>query len=122
VVGHAHEAVGQVVPREVATSLERLQRDEHARKLIAGANLRRSDQLLRALDVPFLIVKGPVLSGVLYDNPRLRSYRDLDVIVPRRCFGRALAVFEQSGARVVDANWPYFLEHLAGQLDLSTNV
>lgn len=122
VVGPVLATLGDVVPPGVSAALVRLQRDEQARKLIATANLRRSDELLGRLGVPFLVVKGPVLAGVIYDSPRLRFYRDLDLFVPRRSFGRALGVFEQNGAEVVDANWPYFLEHLAGQLDLSTNV
>src|SRR5205085_2726171 len=46
VVGHVTEALGGVVPPDVAAALERLHRDELARKLIAAANLRRSDRLL----------------------------------------------------------------------------
>ncbi len=122
VVAPVYASVSGVVPNGVRAQLERLYRDEFARRLIAMANLRRSQQLLRGLDVPFLVLKGPVLSDVIYAQPRMRFYRDLDLVVPRRSFAVALAALEGEGAVVVDANWPYFLEHLAGQVDLSTNV
>ena len=116
------DSVGDVVPPAVRSALVRVQRDEQARKLIAAANLHRCDELLRGLGVPYLVVKGPVLTSIVYDRPGLRAYRDLDLIVPRPEFVRVLEAFEQSGAEVVEANWPYFREHVAGQLDLSTNV
>ena len=116
------DCVGDVVPPAVRDALVRVQRDEQARKLIAAANLRRCDELLGGLEVPYLVVKGPVLAGVVYDRPALRAYRDLDLVVPRRDFVRVLEAFEHGGAEVVEANWPYFREHIAGQVDLSTNV
>lgn len=122
VVAPVYDAVRSVVPAGVFAQLERLYRDDLARRLIASANLRRSRELLDNLDVPFLVVKGPVLSEAIYDRPRARLYRDLDLVVPQESFAAVLTAFEQEGAFVVDANWPYFLEHVAGQMDLSTNV
>jgi len=122
VVGHVNKALGGVVPAAVRASLARLQMDEVARKVLARENLRRSDHLLRELEIPFLVVKGPILSAVIYDDPRVRFYRDLDLIVPAASFARALEAFERTGAHVVDTNWSYFLEHVAGQIDLSSNV
>jgi hypothetical protein len=121
VVGPVLESAGDALPPRVRSALLRLQRDEQARKLIAAANLSRCDALLRGLGVPFLVVKGPVLAA-MYDRPQRRSFRDLDLIVPRREFGRVLASFEEEGTTVVEANWPYFLERIAGQVDLSTNI
>ena len=122
VVAPMYASVRGVVPDDVRVQLERLYRDESARRLIALANLERSQKLLQGLAIPFLVVKGPVLSDVIYAQPRMRFYRDLDLVVPRGSFAIALAALEEEGATVVDANWPYFLEHVAGQLDLSTNV
>jgi hypothetical protein len=122
VVAPVYDSVRSVVPADVLVQLERLYRDDLARRLIASANLRQSRELLDSLDVPFLVVKGPVLSEAIYDRPRARFYRDLDLVVPHESFAVALTAFEQEGAAVVDANWPYFLEHVAGQVDLSTNV
>ena len=121
VVGPVLEFAGDALPPAVLSALLRLQRDEQARRLIAAANLSRCDALLRGLGVPFLVVKGPVLAA-MYDRRQRRSFRDLDLIVPRREFGRVLAAFEEEGATVVEANGPYFLEQIAGQVDLSTNV
>ena len=44
--------------------------------------------------VPFLVVKGPVLAALVYERPRVRFYRDLDLIVPRRSFVAALHSLE----------------------------
>ena len=122
VVGPAHETIGEALPPEAARRLGALYREECARHLLVTANLRRVQALLEAMQIPFLVVKGPALEALAYRVPRIRFYQDLDIVVPRREFPAALEAFEESGAEVVDPNWLYHHEHVAGELRLSTGV
>ena len=122
VIGPVHEALAEALPEDAARRLEAFYREECARHLLVTANLRRVQDLLDAAGIPFLIIKGPAVAALAYQRPRLRFYTDLDVVVPAGSFPAALAAFEASGAEVVDPNWPYHLEHVAGELRLSTGV
>ncbi len=74
----------------------------HAMTVFQKAHELRTDQLsrellqvMRALEaegIPVLSLKGPVLSILLYDNPALRCFGDLDLLVPQREYQRAEAV------------------------------
>jgi putative nucleotidyltransferase-like protein len=122
VVGPVYTGVGDLLPDDIRARLERLYRDDYARRLIAIHNLRRSKELLEGIGVPFLVVKGPVLSELIYEQPGQRLYRDLDLIVPRASFATALAALELDGADVLDPIWPYLRDQVAGQVELSTHV
>ncbi len=73
-------------------------------------------QTLREADVPWLLVKGPVVADVLYTRPDLRAYVDLDVLVPASHFSEAVERLEAAGARLIDANWPLLLADMRGQV------
>jgi hypothetical protein len=121
-VGAVHQTLGNALPSEVATSLERLYREDRARHLLVMRNLRRVGEVMKEIGVPFLVVKGPVLAQVAYSRPPIRSYRDLDLIVPGASFATAFRALEERGAEVIDPNWSYLDEHVAGELELTTGV
>jgi hypothetical protein len=54
----------------------------------AAADLVRQ---FRARDVPSLLLKGPVLASWLYDGSAMRTYVDIDVLVPPAALERAQA-------------------------------
>jgi hypothetical protein len=84
---------------EVHRSLARYQR--------ILADLRVVEAALRAVDVPYLLVKGPALVVQYYaGDPRLRDSVDLDILVRPHHLSLALAALESSGCQLVDANWP----------------
>ncbi len=58
-----------------------------------------------SLDVPWLVMKGPVLSEGIYRRPDLRSYTDVDVVVQATGLGPALTLLEAAGGRIVDDDW-----------------
>ena len=47
--------------------------------------------------VPTLVFKGPVLASLLYREGGLRSYGDVDILVPRRRFADAVLTLEAAG-------------------------
>ena len=121
-VGFVFDEIGSELPSKTAGELEHLQREERARHLIVSGTLRRVRECLLGAGVPFLVVKGPVLAALAYSSPRLRSYRDLDLIVPRSRFADALQAFESEGANVIDPNWRYLFDEVAGEVELTTGV
>src|SRR5262249_17221181 len=59
---------------------------------------------LDAAAIPFMVVKGPVLAEVVYPRNDLRAYGDLDLVIPRQCFGDAITTLLESGCDMVDRN------------------
>ncbi|MDI5921823.1 nucleotidyltransferase family protein [Halomonas sp. LR5S13] len=54
--------------------------------LVAGEQQRLVRELLDPLEMPYLFFKGPALAARYYDDPGMRSCRDIDLLVPRhRC-------------------------------------
>jgi hypothetical protein len=122
VVGPLHETLRESLPPDAAGRLDALFREECARHLLVNANLHRVQGVLERAAIPFLVVKGPALAALAYRRPRIRFYQDLDIVVRRQHFAAALDLFEANGADVVDPNWPYHSEHVAGEIRLSTGV
>ncbi len=71
-----------------------------------------------SLGAPWLVIKGPVLSEVIYQRPDLRSYCDLDVVVPGSSLALALELLEAAGATVVDRNWTLVRTTMRGELNV----
>ncbi|MPZ70008.1 MAG: hypothetical protein GEU71_10835 [Actinobacteria bacterium] len=77
--------------------------------------------VLDALDtsgIPSLALKGPVLVEAAYGDPRLRPYRDLDLLVDPGDLGRALECIEAAGGSLIDRNWDFLTRQRRGQLHL----
>ena len=51
----------------------------------------------RERGVPVAVLKGPVLARELYDGDACRTYRDADLLVPRRCEQAAYAALRELG-------------------------
>lgn len=88
----------------------------------AGNHLRVLADLAaagRALDragITWLVVKGPVLAELLHENPGLRPYADLDLVVPGEQLGGAVAALEAAGCRTLDRNWALLHGEMKGEL------
>ncbi len=93
----------------------------HARMthLQALADLSGIAEVLDSLDMPWLTVKGPVLSELVYPRPDLRGYTDLDIVVPRHELQRALTALDSLGARMLDANWDLLTRTHSAELHLA---
>jgi len=66
------------------------------------AELARIAAAFESAHLPLLAFKGPVLSQQLYGHPGLRSFSDLDVIVPPRTAEDAEALLRTLGYRDVE--------------------
>lgn len=82
------------------------------------ADLRAAGDVLSAAGVPWVVFKGPVLAAAVYSRPDLRSYGDLDLLVPRRHFARAVEALTAAGGELLDRNWDLVSADRRGQLHL----
>ncbi|MDB5243581.1 MAG: hypothetical protein JWP57_4206 [Spirosoma sp.] len=89
-----------------------------------GTQLRVESELWMCAEafkgVPWLVSKGPVLSRHYYSRPSLRTYGDLDVLVPPQALGDAVSALERSGMRLLDRNWTLIQHLMAGEVHLAT--
>src|SRR5262249_50241260 len=74
---------------------------------------------LDAAAIPFMVVKGPVLAEVVYPRNDLRAYGDLDLVIPRQCFGDAITTLLESGCDMVDRNWRVIRREMRGQVHMA---
>jgi hypothetical protein len=122
-------AIAQRVTGPASQSLPDLLTDVPRARLLSEANfdlfsnlsylalLVRLAAALREAEVPWVIVKGPVLAEMAYCGTA-RYYSDLDVVVPAEQFGQALEVLTARGASTLDRNWELVTADLRGQLHL----
>jgi hypothetical protein len=89
------------------------------RHLHVLADLRHLGAVLEDAAVPWLIVKGPVLSEAFHGDPALRMYADLDVLIEPECFGDALEALEGSGCVVRDRNWTLIHREMKGEVHVA---
>jgi hypothetical protein len=104
------------VSDEAAASLARTHATRTAAHLRVLADLERVRSSLSARSVPFLIVKGPVLAEHLYPSPDLRTYEDLDLLIPPSSFERAVDALREGGSLLIDRNWALTRADTRGQL------
>jgi hypothetical protein len=95
---------------------------ENLTHLATATHLKALGELAVLSDVlggiPWMVLKGPVLSETYYARPDLRGYGDLDILVPPRAFGAALSALETQGARVLDRNWTRIHAEMRAQVHL----
>ena len=68
-----------------------------ARALIVDAAAGKAAAALAAAGVPFLLLRGPALAAVLYDDPAQRPYLDADLLVEPERLSKAEAALAGSG-------------------------
>ncbi len=72
--------------------------------------------LLQATGVRWALVKGATLVELVYGDPGLRPYADLDVIVDPAGFDRVLEGLGDAGLRPTDRNWTMIRRGMLGEL------
>ncbi len=70
-------------------------------------------------EIPWVAFKGPVLASLLYGEPGLRTYHDLDVLVPQPRFADAIAALEGGGCEHLIHNWPAAMHFRASELTMA---
>ena len=98
--------------------LEPAHRAVVSRQLHAAADLAALASSLDGAGVPWLVFKGPVLAHLAYPRPDLRSYEDIDVLVPQHAFADAVHILGSAGFLVLDRNWSLIRREARGQLHL----
>jgi hypothetical protein len=98
VVGTAAAALDAKRLRLPAAQAQAL-RDAQAVGALRSALMRRelaliAEPLSEALETPPIVLKGPAIADRFYPDPRLRSFADLDLLVPRKRLGDAVAALE----------------------------
>jgi Uncharacterised nucleotidyltransferase len=109
------------VPDHVRAELAR-RRDVAALNhlLVVGA-LSQAGRRFDEAELSWVAMKGPVVASLLYPGVGDRTYGDLDLLVARRDFPRAVAILEDLGYQHDIHNWALAEEMLAGQVGLATS-
>jgi hypothetical protein len=68
-----------------------------ARALVVDAAAAEAASALAAAEVPFLLLRGPALAAVLYDDPAQRPYLDADLLVEPERLSEAEAALAGAG-------------------------
>lgn len=72
---------------------------------------------LSACSIPFLMIKGPILAN-MYDDPSVRQYGDLDIVVRPTDVRSAIDAITVAGGRLLDANWSTASRERWGQVHI----
>ncbi|HUR18793.1 MAG TPA: nucleotidyltransferase family protein [Acidimicrobiales bacterium] len=106
------------VEEQVLERLDLARRRSLEAHLRVLADLRTVARLLAGTGVSWAVLKGPVLAEAVYRHHDLRSYSDLDLLVPRADFATVVRAFEASGCPLVDRNWMIAKEQMAGEVNI----
>jgi Uncharacterised nucleotidyltransferase len=122
VVPLVHEVLSRAggVSPPVFSLLGALRREGALANLRALQALRQAQDVLAHADVPWLVVKGPVLSEFLYSRRGARIYHDVDILVRPSDFKVALTALESANFRLIDPNWRFHRRWVSGELRLAT--
>lgn len=90
--------------------------DAVRRHLRASWELRRLAPILNESGVPWAVIKGPAMVELVYGDPGLRPYSDLDVVVAPAGFDRVLSTLAEAGLRPLDRNWTAIRRQMFGEL------
>lgn len=107
-----------VAPR-ILQALERYEVMQTANQMRIVTDLAGFAVMIAPLEIPWITFKGPVAAQLLYERPELRTYRDLDLLVPRSDFTRTIDFLERSGIEVLDRNWTLISREHRGQLHVT---
>jgi hypothetical protein len=89
--------------------------------LIVGA-LSQIGRRFDEAGLSWVAMKGPVVAALLYASAGDRTYGDLDLLVARRDFPRAMQILEDLDYAHDIHNWALAEQMLAGQVGLATST
>jgi hypothetical protein len=107
---------------ELKAALNRYYLHQLGHHLRALADLGSLNDAFAGAAVPWLLVKGPVLSESVYERSDLRVYNDLDVVIDRDAFPKAIDVLEAAGFTLLDRNWDLIRREQRAQLHVSLGL
>lgn len=123
VSGCAHHALAACagLDPDVAAELAQARQAALTRHLSAARALAPIGAALEGAGIAWLVVKGPALAHA-YGQPGLRTYADLDILVPRSQFPAAMQALEPIGFDCTMRNWALVRAVGPGELPLSDGV
>ena len=98
-------AITADVPQSIRARLDGIRREAAQRAAAAQRTLRELAGGLRSSGVPFLLIKGSILAELVYRDPAVRPFYDIDVIVRREALTTAEALLRSWGYRM-EGPWP----------------
>ena len=93
------------LPHAVRARLDDIRREAAQRAAAAQRTLRELADGLQNQGVPFLLIKGSILAELVYHDPAVRPFYDVDVIVRRAALPAAEALLRSWGYRM-EGLWP----------------
>ena len=69
------------LPKEIQAQIELLSQAAVQRAFEAGETLRETAALFDEHNIPFFILKGSILAEKAYENPALRPFHDIDIVI-----------------------------------------
>jgi len=69
-------------------------------KLWSKLHLTKIMPVLNELSAPYAIIKGPALSQTLYNDPNVREYNDLDILISRDSIGKMKEILKRNGFQI----------------------
>jgi hypothetical protein len=123
VVAPVHEVLSRIgeADSEIVDALAALRREAVLASFRVVRALQQVREALADSDLRWLVVKGPVLSEVVYVRRGVRTYHDLDLLVRPAGFKRALEALEGAGLGLLDPNWKFHRRWVASELRLASS-
>ncbi len=87
------------MPRAVIDKLHDEAVQDVARNLEQVHSFNDVAREFEARKIPWICVKGPVIAETLYDDPAVRSFRDIDVLIHQEDFTDAFSILTKIGYR-----------------------
>jgi len=85
------------VPQHILQKMQRAAMANAVRNAILSQHLTKALNALKDADIPAITYKGPALASEAYDNPSLRMYDDLDIMVHKEDLKNAKQTLEKIG-------------------------
>lgn len=98
--------------------LQRRRHEQLLRHMQAGSDLQLIREVLGGAGIRWVLGKGPVAADLLWPNPDMREYYDVDVFLAPEDFERALAHLTDAGFAYVDRNWPELRRTMRAEIAL----
>lgn len=110
------------VPDDVRRQLAAVKSRSAIRHMVVTGALSQAGRALDAGGLAWAVMKGPVVAAHLYPDVGDRSYADLDLLVARRDFARAMQLLEELGYENLTHDWALAEQMLAGEVGLRSSA
>jgi hypothetical protein len=107
------------VPDPVREELGGLRRWSLLHHLLICSALDRIGRAFGDAGLSWVVMKGPVVATLLYPDVGDRTYGDLDLLVDRRHFPRAVQMLEELGFRHAIHDWALAERMMAGEVTMT---